>query len=93
MLTVFESRKRYCHSKLAIVLLTHHLHRLFTSQNLDIKAYVLNPGVIETNLQATDPTLLGRTIKFVVKWGLVPGKLGREDGARTTLACATSDDE
>lgn len=93
MLTILQFRKRYCHSKTAIVLLTHHLHRLFTSQNLDIKTYVLHPGVIETNLQAFDPTLLGRTIKFVVKWGLLPGKLSREDGARTTLACATSEDQ
>jgi len=66
---------------------------MLSHQNLAIRAYVLHPGVVETNLQAADPTLLGRSIKFAVRWGLVPGKLGREDGARTTLACATSDDK
>lgn len=76
-----------------MILLTHHLHTLFTDQDLPTEAYVLHSGVVETNLQAVDPTLLGRTIEFAVKWGLVPGKLGREDGARTTLACATSEDK
>ncbi|KAI4149614.1 MAG: hypothetical protein L6R39_002455 [Caloplaca ligustica] len=85
--------KRYCHSKLAIVLLTHYLHTLFTRDALAIKTYALHPGFVETNLQALDPTLLGKVVKFSVKWGLIPGKLGREDGAKTTLACATSDDE
>ncbi|KAF6228251.1 hypothetical protein HO133_007981 [Letharia lupina] len=61
--------------------------------NLAIKAYAVHPGVIETNLQAADPTILGKIVKFSVKWGLVPGKLGREDGARTTLACATGEDK
>ncbi|KAL9129097.1 MAG: hypothetical protein Q9217_002369 [Psora testacea] len=85
--------KRYCHSKLALVLLTHHLHTLFINKNLPIKTYVLNPGYIATNLQAADPTLLGKIVKYTVKWGLVPGTMGREDGARTTLACVTSDDK
>ncbi|KAL9629349.1 MAG: hypothetical protein Q9204_005321, partial [Flavoplaca sp. TL-2023a] len=84
--------KRYCHSKMAMVLLTHHLHTLFTRDALNIKTYSVHPGFIETNLQALDPTLLGKIVKFSVKWGLVPGKVSREDGAKTTLACATSDD-
>ncbi|MCJ1312429.1 hypothetical protein MMC25_006103 [Agyrium rufum] len=87
------SWKRYCHSKIAIVLLTHHLHMLFTDQNLAIKVYSLNPGVIETNLQAADPTWIGTIVWFLVRWNLVPGRLSREDGARTTLACATSVEE
>ncbi|KAL9008743.1 MAG: hypothetical protein Q9173_006158 [Seirophora scorigena] len=84
--------KRYCHSKMAMVLSTHHLHTLFTRDALGIKTYSVHPGFIETNLQALDPTLLGKIVKFIVRWGLVPGKVSREDGARTTLACATSDD-
>ncbi|KAL8920049.1 MAG: hypothetical protein Q9172_004679 [Xanthocarpia lactea] len=86
------NRKRYCHSKMAMVLLTHHLHTLFTRDGLNIKTYSVHPGFVETNLQALDPTLLGKIVKFSVKWGLVPGKVSREDGAKTTLACATSDD-
>ncbi|KAL8744092.1 MAG: hypothetical protein Q9190_003630 [Brigantiaea leucoxantha] len=85
--------KRYCHSKLALVLLTHRLHTTFQTQNLAIKAYVIHPGVAETNLQASDPTFVGKTVKFLVRWGLVPGKLSREDAAKTALACATSDDK
>ncbi|CAO1596157.1 hypothetical protein XANCAGTX0491_000011 [Xanthoria calcicola] len=85
--------KRYCHSKMAMVLLTHHLHTLFTRDDaMNIKTYSVHPGFVETNLQALDPTLLGKIVKFSVRWGLVPGKVSREDGARTTLACATSDD-
>ncbi|KAL8861151.1 MAG: hypothetical protein Q9178_002367 [Gyalolechia marmorata] len=77
---------------MAMVLLTHHLHTLFTRDALNIKTYSVHPGFIETNLQALDPTLLGKIVKFSVKWGLVPGKVSKEDGAKTTLACATSDD-
>ncbi|KAI4093903.1 MAG: hypothetical protein LQ339_007585 [Xanthoria mediterranea] len=84
--------KRYCHSKMAMVLLTHHLHTLFARDAMNIKTYSVHPGFVETNLQALDPTLLGKIVKFSVRWGLVPGKVSREDGARTTLACATSDD-
>ena len=88
-------RKRYCHSKMAMVLLTHHLHTLVTRDDNamnNIKTYAVHPGFVETNLQALDPTLLGKIVKFSVRWGLVPGKVSREDGARTTLACATSDE-
>ncbi|KAL9580669.1 MAG: hypothetical protein Q9212_004357 [Teloschistes hypoglaucus] len=85
--------KRYCHSKMAIVLLTHHLHTVFARDALPIKTYSTHPGYVETNLQALDPTLLGKIVKFSVRWGLIPGKLSREDGARTTLTCATSDDK
>ncbi|KAL8758836.1 MAG: hypothetical protein Q9199_001186 [Rusavskia elegans] len=84
--------KRYCHSKMAMVLLTHHLHTLFTRDALNIKTYSAHPGYIMTNLQALDLTLVGKFIRFSVNWGLLPGTLSRKDGARTTLACATSDD-
>ncbi len=75
-----------------MVLLTHHLHTRFTRDGLNIKKYCVHPGFVETNLQALDLTLLGKIVKFSVKWGLVPGKVSREDEAKTTLACATSDD-
>lgn len=82
--------KRYCHSKAAIVLHTHHLDTRFSAASLPILTFSAHPGFISTNLQSVDPTYMGKFIKYMMKWGLLPGTLSREDGARTTLACATS---
>ena len=85
-----ERRKRYCHSKAAIVLTTHHLDGLLLSKNAGILAYTVDPGVIQTNLQAGDQTILGSIVRFIVKLGLMPNTLQVLVGATTTLTCATS---
>lgn len=41
-------------------------------------------------MQKADPTFFGSFIRFVVRWGLIPGTLSVQDGALTTLFCATS---
>jgi len=37
--------------------------------------------------------MLGAALRASVSWGIAPGSMGKEDGARTTLACATSRDK
>ena len=82
--------KRYGHSKLASVVHMRALHeRYFDSEG--IKAYSVHPGVVLTNLQNGNPTLLGSMLKFAVKIRMVPGTVSVKEGAKTTLFCATSE--
>ena len=81
-------RKRYGHSKLANIVHARAIHTFYRSSG--ISAFSLHPGIINTNLQKADPTLFGSLIRFVVRRGLIPGTLSVQDGALTTLFCATS---
>ena len=81
-------RKRYGHSKLASLVHARAIHNHYSS--LGISSFALQPGVIPTNLLAADKSFLGSIIRFGVRFRLIPGTISIEDGARTTLFCATS---
>ena len=55
-----------------------------------ISAYSVQPGIVYTNLQAGDPSLLGFLVRHGVRLGIIPGTVSVADGAYTTLFCATS---
>ncbi len=82
-------RKRYAHSKLAVIMQTRAIHNHYRSEG--ISAFSLHPGIIPTNIQSADPTLFGISIRKMIHW-LMPGSVTVADGARTTLFCATSPD-
>lgn len=81
--------KRYGQSKLASVIYARALHERLHDKG--IGAYSLHPGIVLTNLQNSNPTLIGSMIKRAVKWGIIPGTVSVKEGAKTTLFCATSD--
>lgn len=83
-------RKRYAHSKLAVIMQTRAIHNRYRSEG--ISSFSLHPGIMPTNLQSADPTLFGIFIRKMVHWHLMPGSVTVVDGARTTLFCATSPD-
>ena len=80
--------KRYGHSKLASVLHARALHDRFHEET-GISAYSLHPGIVLTNLQSKNPTLIGTVMKYAVTFRIVPGTVSIREGARTTLFCAT----
>ena len=81
-------RRRYGHSKLASLIHTRTLHDRLHHHG--ISAYSLHPGIIHTNLQSSDPTLLGTLLRYAVTLHIIPGTMNVANGARTTLFCATS---
>lgn len=80
--------KRYGHSKLASVIHARSLHERLHAKG--IKAYSLHPGIILTNLQSKNPTMIGTIMKYAVTFRIVPGTVSVKEGAKTTLFCATS---
>lgn len=83
-------RKRYAHSKLAVIMQTRAIHNRYRSEG--ISSFSLHPGISATNLQSADPTLFGTFIRKMVHWHIMPGLVTVADGARTTLFCATNPD-
>lgn len=79
------SRKRYSHSKQATIIGAKAINDRY--QNLGIAAYSLHPGIIKTNLQSHNPSLLGTISRFAMK--MAP-TLSAIDGTRASLYCATS---
>jgi hypothetical protein len=61
---------------------------VFVGENLLLEIYTLGTQVVATNPQTADPTLLRKIMSTTVKWGLIPGKSGKEDEARTTPTCS-----
>lgn len=81
--------KRYGHSKQASIIHARALHnRLHTK---GISAFSVHPGIVDTNLQAGDPTAFGSFVKYMVRWGIIPGTMPVADGATAPLFCATSE--
>ena len=83
------SLKRYGHSKLASVVHARALHDRYHGSHA-INAYSVHPGIVFTNLQNGNPTLMGSVLKFAVKMGILPGTVSVQEGAKVTLFCATS---
>jgi hypothetical protein len=52
-----------------------------------VTAYSLHPGIVKSNLQGHDPTVLGAIVRFAVKFG--PGDTPLH-AALNSLFCATS---
>lgn len=65
-----------------------YFQQLTTITCAGISAFSLHPGIIKTNLQADDPTMVGSFIRFITSLSFVTSSI--PDGARTTLFCATS---
>ncbi len=70
----------YCDSKLANVLFTRELGRRLEGSG--VTAYSLHPGVVASDLWREVP----RPVRWVIKQFMI----NNEEGARTTLHCATS---
>ena len=81
--------KRYGHSKLASVIHSRALHEKYFEKQ-GIKAYSVHPGVVFTNLQNGNPTLMGSALKLAVRFGIIPGTVNVKEGVKPTLFCATS---
>lgn len=73
--------REYCVSKLANVLFTRELALRFPS---GVHAYALHPGGVATDVWRRVPWGLRHVVKLFL--------LTTEEGARTTLYCATSDE-
>jgi retinol dehydrogenase 12 len=74
------TRQEYCVSKLCNILHAKELARRFASTNL--RTYALHPGVVASNIWRGKPAVL--------RWIRTRFMLSTEEGARTTLHCATS---
>lgn len=77
-------RTRYSHSKQATIRDAWEFNRHYAGKG--VTAYAVHPGVIKTNLQGSDPSVLGTLIRAGVNFG---GGTPLE-GCRNTLYCATS---
>ena len=83
-------RNRYGSSKLAQVL---HAHTLYENLKPDsgIATYSVHPGVVPTNLlESTEPGIMRTMIYYAIKLHVMPDLVTLEDGAMTTLFCATA---
>ncbi|CAG8741168.1 8988_t:CDS:2, partial [Gigaspora rosea] len=76
-----EPRQRYRQSKLANVLFTDELNRRYF-EGEQVYANSLHPGVVDTNMLRRDDFSIAKT--------LLSFSISPEDGAITTLYCATS---
>ncbi|KAK0761492.1 hypothetical protein N5P37_006444 [Trichoderma harzianum] len=82
---VMELWKRYGHSKQAIIRDAKELNDRYSSQG--ITAYSVHPGIVKSNLQGHDPTLMGKVVRVAMKLGAGDTPL---HGALNSLYCATS---
>lgn len=78
-------RRRYGHSKQASTIAAKAINDRY--HHLGIAAYSLHPGIIKTNLQSHDTSLVGTITRAVMS--IAPTSTAA-DGARTSLYCATS---
>jgi len=87
MLTFCSSlaRQRYGHCKLASIIAAKAINDRY--EQYGITACSLHPGIIKTNLQSHGPGILGALSR--VSMNVFPTS-SVEDGARTSLYCATS---
>ncbi|KAF0531112.1 NADP-binding protein [Gigaspora margarita] len=76
-----DSMQRYALSKLANILFTNELNKRYLEEE-QIYATSLHPGVVDTKLVRRNDISLSET--------LVSSSISTEDGAITTLYCATS---
>lgn len=57
------------------------------NQTPGVTAYSVHPGIVKTNLQSTDQSMMGSLMRFTMK--LAPATTAL-DGAMNSLFCATS---
>jgi retinol dehydrogenase 12 len=77
--------RRYGHCKQASIISTKAINDRYSGQG--VTAYSLHPGIIKTNLQSNYPGMVGKLAR--VSMAITPTSTV-QDGARTTLYCATS---
>lgn len=76
----FTGIREYAVSKLANILFNRELFRKLNGSN--VSSYCLHPGVVDTNIWRELPVFFRPILKF-------KGMLTPEEGAKTTLYCAT----
>ncbi|KAH8803625.1 hypothetical protein F5884DRAFT_756894 [Xylogone sp. PMI_703] len=82
---VLELWKRYGHSKQASIRDASEINVRYSSQG--VTAYSLHPGIVRSNLQSHDPTIIGKIVRAATKLGAAGSPL---EGAMNSLYCATS---
>ncbi|KAK4692854.1 hypothetical protein P7C71_g4435, partial [Lecanoromycetidae sp. Uapishka_2] len=81
--------KRYGHSKQASIIHARALHDRFHKNG--ISAFAVQPGIVNTNLTDNDPSAFGFFVRYMIRWGIMPGTVSVAEGATSTLFCATSE--
>lgn len=66
--------------------LLEHL-KLMCHNPTGVTAYSLHPGIVQSNLQGHDPTIIGKVVRVAMKFAARDTPL---DGALNSLFCATS---
>ncbi|KAI3172904.1 hypothetical protein DTO046C5_3251 [Penicillium roqueforti] len=82
---VMELWQRYGHSKQASIRDAKELNDRYGSQG--VTAYSLHPGIVRSNLQRHDPTVIGSVVRTLMKFAAGSTPL---EGALNSLFCATS---
>ncbi|KAH6667092.1 hypothetical protein F5X68DRAFT_176877 [Plectosphaerella plurivora] len=77
--------QRYGHAKQASIRDAKEINDRFGSKG--VTAYSVHPGIVKTNLQSTDPSMIGSLMRMTMK--LAPSASAL-DGALNSLFCATS---
>ncbi|KAK5988021.1 Equisetin cluster transcription factor eqxF [Cladobotryum mycophilum] len=80
-----ELWQRYGHSKQASIRHAKELNDRYSSQG--VTAYSVHPGIVRSNLQGHDPTVLGTIVRVAMK---VAARTTPLEGALNSLFCATS---
>jgi retinol dehydrogenase-12 len=76
----------YAHSKLANVLFTMELQRQLKEKGRNIKVFSLHPGVVATELARYRSNLIPYPVQLILRQLLKTP----EEGAQTTIFCATA---
>jgi NAD(P)-dependent dehydrogenase (short-subunit alcohol dehydrogenase family) len=82
---VLELMQRYAHSKQATIRLTGEMNNRYN--HLGISSYSVHPGIVQSNLQSSDPTIVGTVMRTMMKLGAHTTAL---EGSYNTLFCAVS---
>ncbi|KAM4057620.1 hypothetical protein HRG_014439 [Hirsutella rhossiliensis] len=77
--------KRYGHCKQASIIAAKALTDRYSSSG--ITAYSVHPGIIQSNLQSHDTSVIGALSRMAMR---IAPTSSAVDGARTSLYCATS---
>ncbi|KPM42528.1 hypothetical protein AK830_g4061 [Neonectria ditissima] len=82
---MLELWKRYGHSKQASIRDAKEINDRYSSQG--VTAYSVHPGIVKSNLQGHDPTIIGSVVRVAMKLAARDSPL---HGALNSLYCATS---
>jgi NAD(P)-dependent dehydrogenase (short-subunit alcohol dehydrogenase family) len=98
---VLELMQRYAHSKQATIRLTGEMNNRYNHLGMSpqviknhfsdwmagISSYSVHPGIVQSNLQSSDPTIVGTVMRTMMKLGAHTTAL---EGSYNTLFCAVS---